>query len=708
MALLWLGGANAAATAIGSRACSACHAEAGRLWQGSAHARSMQHATPASVLGDFADARFTQGGQSSRFFRRGGGYWVHTDGPDGRPGDFEIRYTIGVEPLQQYLIELPGGRLQALGIAWDSRPRTAGGQRWFALYPEAPAAGESVHWTGRDQNWNFMCATCHTTGLRKNFDLAGNRYRTIWDEIDVGCEACHGPGSRHRAWARGKRRGDSGLISPLTALNTLTWRHGGPEQPIARPQGDRTAAKRAEEACYGCHARRREIRDPVLPGAPFLDNYLPALLDPGLYHADGANDGEVFEYGAFVQSKMHRAGVTCGNCHQHHSTRLKATGNALCGQCHRLEHYDQTQHHHHQQAAASCVDCHMPQKTYMGVDVRHDHGFRIPRPATSAATGSPDACSQCHRKHGSAWADEQLRSWRGPAAASDPPPHVAALKAAQHGSAGAGELAAALAAEGSAIVRATALAALVSPATRDGTAAIARAAGDPEPLVRLGAARALASLATADAINLGGSLLADPLRAVRIEAARSLAGLQQTLLPVTTAARLRAAVGELIEAELAIGERPEAQLNLGRLFARQGEPQRAEQALLTALRLAPDFSPAMLNLAELYRGNGRDGAGEPLLRQAVAVAPGNPEASHALGLLLVRQGRLADALPWLAQAAKRAPGNPRYARVHILALAESGDGEAARAALAAALTRQPGDQALQALRINLERRFGQP
>lgn len=695
--------------AIGSRACIACHAEAGRLWQGSAHARSMQHATPASVLGDFADARFSQGGLSSRFFRRAGGYWVNTDGPDGRPGDFEIRYTIGVEPLQQYLIELPGGRLQALGIAWDARPRAAGGQRWFALYPEPPAAGESVHWTGRDQNWNFMCATCHTTGLRKNFDLAGNRYRTTWDEIDIGCEACHGPGSRHRDWARGKRRGDSGLISPLTALTALTWRYGAPEQPIARPQGDRAAAKGAEEACYGCHARRREIRDPVQPGAPFLDNYLPALLEPDLYHADGANDGEVFEYGAFVQSRMHRAGVTCGNCHHAHSARLKATGNALCGQCHRLEHYDQTEHHHHQQAAASCVDCHMPQKTYMGVDIRHDHGFRIPRPAISAATNttasSLDACGRCHGERGSAWADAQLRGWRGSAAA-DPAPRVAALAAAQRGSASAGELAAALSAEAPAIVRATALAALAAPASRESTAAIARAAGDPEPLVRLGAARALAGLAAPDAIAVGGGLLGDPLRAVRIESARSLAGLPQALLPAITRERLRAAVGELIEAELAIGERPEAQLNLGRLHARQGEQQRAEQALLTALRLAPDFSPALLNLAELYRGSGRDRDGEALLRRAVAQEPGSAEASHALGLLLVRQGRLAAALPWLAQAAQRAPGNPRYSRVHILALAESGDDEAARAALAAALVRQPCDQALQELRSDLERRFG--
>jgi hypothetical protein len=48
-------------------------------------------------------------------------------GPNGKLGVFEVKYTFGVYPLQQYLIEFPDGRLQVLSIAWDSRPKGKGG-----------------------------------------------------------------------------------------------------------------------------------------------------------------------------------------------------------------------------------------------------------------------------------------------------------------------------------------------------------------------------------------------------------------------------------------------------------------------------------------------------------------------------------------------------------------------------------------------------
>jgi tetratricopeptide (TPR) repeat protein len=703
--VLWLGGALAAqpeAGHIGSRACSACHAEQARHWQASNHARSMQTATAQTVLGDFADARFEQDGQRSRFFRRNGKFWVNTEGPDGRLQDFEIRYTFGVEPLQQYLIALPGGRLQALGIAWDAQPRALGGQRWYALYPDSPPLpGEPAHWSGRDQNWNFMCASCHSTGLAKNFDLAKNSFATRWAEMNVACEACHGPGARHQAWARGSRQGDSGLAAPLDAMTKIAWRFDSPEQNIATPHGDVTAAQQAEEACYGCHSRRQELRRQAEPGGRFLDNYLPSLLEPTLYHADGQIDGEVFEYGSFIQSKMHRAGVTCSNCHQSHSLKLKAGGNALCAQCHRSEHYEQTSHHHHPVASpgAQCISCHMPQKTYMGVDVRHDHGFRIPRPDL-AASGAPDTCSQCHGERNSQWAAEQIQQWTG----HEPVAHFApGLAAARHGQATLAGLATALDATQSGIVRASALALL--PASRRSAAEIASAAADADALVRLGAARALAILPPNSAIAIGNKLLDDPRRAVRSEAARALAGFNNAPLAPETARRLHTALDELLSAELAAAERPESQVNLGLLHGRMGNPREAEQAFRTALRLAPNFPPALLGLAELYRGLGRDGEGESLLRRAISQAPANGEASHALGLLLIRQGRLPEAIPQLAQAVERDAGNARFALVHALALAENGMPEAARAAVEKARLRQPADRSLLETQISLEKRL---
>ena len=162
----------------------------------------MQEATQATVLGDFADASFTQYGVTSKFFRKDGRFFVRTDGADGALADFEVKYTFGVHPLQQYLIGFPDGRMQALSIAWDARPREQGGRRWFHLYPdERIDHHDPLHWTRLSQNWNFACAECHSTNLRRNYDAQGDRFATTWSDLSVGCESCHGPGSDHVTWA---------------------------------------------------------------------------------------------------------------------------------------------------------------------------------------------------------------------------------------------------------------------------------------------------------------------------------------------------------------------------------------------------------------------------------------------------------------------------------------------------------------------------
>jgi hypothetical protein len=187
---------------VGAAKCAGCHPKEAEAYRRSHHARAMQAATEETVLGDYRAAQFRHRGVTSTFSRRGSKCFVQTDGPDGRPGNFEIAYTFGVKPLQQYLVSMSGGRLQALGVAWDSRPRSAGGQRWFHLYPsEALSASDPLHWTGREQNWNDQCAECHSTDLRKNYDSAHDRYATAWAEVTVSCEACHGPGSTHLARA---------------------------------------------------------------------------------------------------------------------------------------------------------------------------------------------------------------------------------------------------------------------------------------------------------------------------------------------------------------------------------------------------------------------------------------------------------------------------------------------------------------------------
>jgi len=190
---------------VGSNACVSCHGKEASEWQTSQHHDAMADANEQSVLGNFNNAKFTYAGLTSTFFKRDGKFFVNTDGRDGKLTDSEIKYTFGVYPLQQYLVVFPDGRLQAISIAWDSRPKKDGGQSWFHLYPnERITYDDELHWTRPSQNWNFMCADCHSTEVRKNYDPATDKFQTRWAEISVGCEACHGPASRHLEWAKAR------------------------------------------------------------------------------------------------------------------------------------------------------------------------------------------------------------------------------------------------------------------------------------------------------------------------------------------------------------------------------------------------------------------------------------------------------------------------------------------------------------------------
>src|SRR6516164_6100073 len=329
-------GADQLAAFVSAQACAGCHTAQFDAWKGSHHALAMQTATTATVLGGFADAKLEHFGGTTTFYRDGDKFMVRTDGSDGALHDYPIADTFGVYPLQQYLIAFPGGRLQALGVAWDSRPKDRGGQRWFHLYPgRRLKPGDPQHWTSRDQTWNYQCADCHSTGLKKNYDLAANTYATSWSDLDVACEACHGPGSHHIAWTKARGEGGAypsggdaprmGLTNWLKPTDNGHWEMN-PETGVAKRSEQLVSTEL--ETCAACHSRRKVIAKNPAPGGRLLDSYLPALLEPGLYHADGQIDGEVYEYGSFLQSRMHTAGVTCSNCHDPHSAKLRAEGNA--------------------------------------------------------------------------------------------------------------------------------------------------------------------------------------------------------------------------------------------------------------------------------------------------------------------------------------------------------------------------------------------
>ena len=488
-------GADQLAAFVSAQACAGCHTAQFDAWKGSHHALAMQTATTATVLGGFADAKLEHFGGTTTFYRDGEKFMVRTDGSDGALHDYPIAYTFGVYPLQQYLIGFPGGRLQALGIAWDSRSKEQGGQRWFELYPgQQLKPGDPLHWTGRDQTWNYQCADRHSTGLKKNYDLASDTYATSWTDLDVGCEACHGPGSRHVAWAKAHTEGSAypsgtdasrmDLTNWLKPTDIGHWEMN-PETGIARRTEKLVSTEL--ETCAACHSRRKVIANNPTPGAPYLDAYLPALLDSGLYHADGQIDGEVYEYGSFLQSRMHAAGVTCANCHDPHSAKLRAEGNALCAQCHLPEKFDVAAHHHHRPGStgAQCVNCHIPTKNYMVVDARRDHSIRVPRPDLSVSLGTPNACTQCHADRPVQWAAETVAGWY-PGGRETTSHYGTALHAGRIGAADAEQqLDRLILDQGQpAIARASALPLLAPYASPVSEPAIKAAIHDPDPLIR--------------------------------------------------------------------------------------------------------------------------------------------------------------------------------------------------------------------------------
>ncbi len=698
-----------APTYVGRVVCSECHAEQDRLWRGSHHDLAMQEATGKSVLGNFDNASLRYAGITSTFSKRDGRFFVRTDGPDGKLADFEIKYTFGVQPLQQYLIELPGGRLQALSIAWDARAKDQGGQRWFHLHPsERITHGDELHWTGRRQNWNFMCAECHSTNLRKSYDSAAREYRTTWSEINVSCEACHGPGSQHVSWAKredGWEAIDSrsrGLVVALDERRDIRWTLD-PQSQMPR----RSAPRRTEteiQLCAHCHARRAQLFDNERPGQRLMESALPSLLEQSLYHADGQIDGEVYEYGSFVQSKMYQAGVTCSDCHDPHSLALKASGNGVCLQCHASEKYETTKHHFHrpESAGANCVDCHMPAKTYMVIDPRRDHSFRIPRPDLSAKLGTPNACTTCHPDKPAAWAAAKVREGYGHEPAGYQR-YAEALHAARSRALDAeARLVALLRDHGQpAIARATAASALGDWLSPQALEALAEALGDADPLVRMGALEALRPLPVEQRWRLAHRLLRDPARTVRVLAAGTLADVPIDRLAPAEREDFERASEEYLAAQRQNADDPAAQVNLGIFYTARGRLERAEDAYRDALRLNPDWVPAYVNLADLLRQQDRDGDGEQVLRAGLARQPRAAALHHSLGLLEARRNNMPAALASLQRAVELAPEETRYSYVYAVALHSTGRTHEALALIDEALRRAPADRELRELRMQL-------
>ncbi|MFQ5345264.1 MAG: tetratricopeptide repeat protein [Mariprofundus sp.] len=667
---------------VDEKACIACHQGEFKQWQGSHHDRAMDVATADTVLGDFNNARFTAHGITSTFFRRDGKYVVHTDGKDGKMHDFQISYVFGFTPLQQYLIKFPDGRMQALDIAWDTRPEEAGGQRWFHLHPdEQISARHPFHWTKRFSNWNYMCAECHSTQVKKHFDLKTNTFKTTWFKTDVGCQACHGPGSDHIAWAghgNSSSDPDKGLAVDLAADD-------------ARVQ---------IESCARCHARRSNVSSKYEFGKPLMDFYQPQVLRQPFYHPDGQIKDEVYVYGSFLQSKMHAKGVRCTDCHNAHSARLKLPGKELCISCHnsrgnarfgslKKHRYDSPAHHFHPKGSkgALCISCHMPEKTYMGIDARRDHSFRIPRPDLSVKIGVPNACTQCHQNKTDRWAANTVAKWY-PASAIRyaGETHFSQVFAAaqsadgQTEDIGRGLMDIAGDHEKPSMVRATAVSLLETYPGMQTVQLLQGLLKERDDLVRYHAIHSLAALIPVQAgeamlrkkLVLLMPLLQDDIRAVRTEAARALSDVPENMFSATQYKLFQQSLTEYIERQRDLEDRPEAHLNLGLLHQRMGNILEAEADYQIAIALYPDDLPAYFNLANLYHMQSANDKAEEMFRKIIALDDKAGEAYYSLGLLLAELGRMDEALPALKRATDLLPERGRARYNYALALKKAG------------------------------------
>jgi len=633
---------------VGREACKSCHEPEFNSWLNSDHDKAMDVAADSTVLGDFNDVVFTSKGVTSRFFRRDGKFLVHTAGPGGEMADFEIAYTFGYDPLQQYLVPFPGGRLQCLTIAWD-----ADEGHWFDLYPDTDIPDDDwLSWTGGGQNWNGMCAECHSTDLKKNFDPDTRTFNTTWFEIDVSCEACHGAGSDHVAWAR---------IQPMARPDIENY-------GLAVKTGNLPAPDLVN-LCAPCHSRRVILGDYDHSSVPLLENFAPRTLDEGLYHADGQILDEVYVYGSFLQSKMFANDVSCRDCHDSHSLKLKFEGNDLCLQCHQAATYDNYDHHFHKKVyegkpsdGALCVKCHMPEQAYMRIDERADHSLRIPRPDLSEITGSPNACNNagCHADKSVAWSVENYEKWYGLARK---PHYGTTLAAGRAGRPESRDDLIRLAGDPlyPSIVRATALSLLPGYPSPETTAAFARALADEDPLVRYTAVSNADAETAQEYVDLLAPLLFDSLRSVRIMAASNLADAPTGLLKPYQREALAEGLQDYEKAMAYSLDFAFGGFNLGNLYSRLGDLAKAERYYRMAIDIDGQFVPARANLAVLLNSLGRNKEAERQLRAALAAEPASYDLAYSLGLLLGEMGNYEEAEKYLAIAAEGMPGHPRAA-----------------------------------------------
>ncbi|MGL2993345.1 tetratricopeptide repeat protein [Flavobacterium sp. TSSA_36] len=656
-------------TYVGDSKCIDCHRATHQQWTTSHHYKSMLLPTPETVKGDFNTSTYTADGVTSHFFKKGTKFFINTEGEDGKNHDYEVKYVFGFTPLQQYLVAFPGGRMQVPRVSWDTEKK-----RWYHQYSgQKIASHDWLHWTGNSQNWNTMCATCHSTNLQKKYSSATDSYQTTFDVINVSCESCHGPGASHLDYIKG-------------AAYQSGERMKGSFLKLAK----NSSQKEEINTCAPCHARATEIAPTHIESTELLDNYIPQIPDKEYYFEDGQIKEEDYIYASFLQSKMYNKGVKCSDCHDVHTTQLKRQGNQTCTKCHVASQYDTRKHTFHATdgEGAKCVSCHMPGRFYMGNDYRHDHNFKAPRPDLSQRYGTPNACSNCHKNKTNAELAKTVVQWYGekrayhfaedlvPGSALNEmsEPHLLRLiygkKVPQ-------------------IIKATAAFYLSSIQTPKSVAALLFCLKSQEAQVRYRSIRSLQNFPPEQWMPHVFPLLKDKVRAVRIAAADLVVSIPLATLPATFQSDFKAAQNELVQFLHYQTDFSAGNVLLADYYMKTNELEKAKIYYLKGLKKDDQMNYAWLNLSAVYNAQGNNTQALASLVKAAKNDPKNERIFYNLGLLYSEMNQPKAAVAAFDKALLLGSKNPKLYYNYSLLLLQSQKIEEAQRVISKGITITP-------------------
>lgn len=649
------------ATYVGKEGCKDCHIGEYNDWLGSHHDKAMDFANDSTVLGNFSNVTFISGGREHKMYKRDDRFFVFTDGEDGRMQEFEVKYVFGFTPLQQYLVEFDRGRLQTLALTWNTLDNS-----WYhmadSLYKDEVVDKDNwLHWTNQAQNWNGMCAECHSTNLVKGYDVKTDSYNTTWSEIDVSCEACHGPGSNHVEWANLPEYSQNeytnyGLVVKTSGIDHVQY----------------------VDNCVRCHSRKTSLGDFDHAAVSIYDHCIPDLPDEPSWFIDGQILDEDYVYASFLQSKMYEREIQCNDCHNVHSTKLLFEGNNTCLQCHQAETYDNYYHHFHKEkgmqgdalisesgvkfdvgSGTECINCHMHGRYYMGVDYRHDHSFRIPRPDLSIQHGTPNACIQCHANETNEWALSYVNKWFGeskryhyaealfdakkskPSAATQLkniidndlyPPNIRSLSIEHLG---------------------TFFPDSIGFYTKNYL-------NHSNPSFRLSAMRTI-TMQTDENIQKLLTALSDPTKAVRIEAVQRLLQASSDRIPPKHKTHFETCLAEYKQVLEYNADFPIGKLNMGNYYFSLQDYTNAEFFYKKALEQDKELYFINENLARLYNRTGNNQESEKYFKAYLSHEPNNAEVRFSYALLLAEMKKYPESL---AEMLKSIDANPQMPRVN--------------------------------------------